>query len=118
MMPRKLVLAGIVITGAGLALLGYLDPVIRIIFFGQTGLGLAGGGGAFTRTGTFVGNFTGGNGRFVGRGATTSVVSVATIIVFVATVVGLLLTIAGSFATGRPMAAGAGPAPAASAKSD
>lgn len=118
MMPKRLVVAGIVIMGIGLALLGYLDPVIRIIFFGPTGAGLS-GGTSFTRTGsafTFSGStFTGGGGG-LGRGAaagTTSLVSVVTIIVFVATVVGLLLTIAGSFATGRPMPTGAGPGPAA-----
>lgn len=118
MTSKKLVIAGIVITGVGLALLGYLDPVIRIIFFGQPGLGLAGGSPTATGTNGFAGNFTGGVRQFAGRAAgpgTASLVSVATIIVFVATVIGLLLTIAGSFAAGRPFPTGAGPSPAAKA---
>jgi hypothetical protein len=119
-MPRRLVIAGVAVTGVGLILLGYLDPVIRVLFFGPSALGAGGGfaGGAtsFTRTGVFTGNFTGGFTTLSGRGAaagTTSLVSVATIIVFVATVIGLLLTIAGSFATGKAMPTVAGPAPAA-----
>jgi hypothetical protein len=123
-MPRRLVVAGIVIMAAGLAMMAYLDPIIRIIFFGQGGLGLVGGGGTnFTRTGFAVtipgANFSNTFSGF-GRGAsgsTTSLVSVATIIVFVATVIGLLLTIAGSFAAGRGIPTPAGPAPAAKSAS-
>lgn len=116
MMSRRLVIAGIATMAVGLALLAYLDPVIRIIFFGRPGLGPA-GQSAVTRTAAFLGNLTGGSSQFLGRGAasgTTSLVSVATIVVFVATVIGLLLTIAGSFAAGKPMPTGVGPGPAAS----
>jgi len=112
-MPRRLVVAGIVITAVGLAMLAYLDPVIRIILFGQSGVGSL-GGTQFVRNGTLSGNFSG-SGNFAGRGAggTNSVVSVATIVVFVVAVIGLLLTIAGSFATGKGIPTGAGPSPAA-----
>jgi hypothetical protein len=115
-MPRRLVVAGIVIIGVGLAMLAYLDPDVRILFFGQTGAGL-GGGSTFTRTGFAVtipgANFSSG---FTGRGTalgTTSLTTVLTIIVFVATVIGLLLTIAGSFASGGSIPTGASPGPAA-----
>jgi hypothetical protein len=119
-MTRRLIIAGIVITGVGLALLGYLDPTIRVLFFGSTGLGSrlanAGGTANFTRTGGIVGNVTGGISTIAGRGGdggTLSFLSLATIIVFAATVVGLLLTIAGFFAAGRGMPRGPAPAPAA-----
>jgi len=117
-MPRRLVVVGIVIMTVGLASLAYLDPVIRIIFFGASGSGLAGGGASsFTRTGFAVtvpgANFSN---DFVQRGpggGTTSLASLGTIIVFVATVIGLLLTIAGSFAAGKTTPSRPGPTPAA-----
>jgi len=119
-MPRRLVIAGVVVTGVGLILLGYLDPVIKVLFFGPSalgaGVGFAGGATSFTRTGVFTGNFTGGFTTPSVRGAaagTISLVSVATIVVFAATVIGLLLTIAGSFAVGKKMPTVAGPAPEA-----
>jgi len=119
-MPRRLVVSGVVITGIGLILLGYFDPVIRVLFFGPSALGVGGGfsGGVttFTRTGVSTGSLTGSFATSFGRGAaagTTSLASVATIIVFAATVIGLLLTIAGSFAAGKAMPTVAGPAPAA-----
>lgn len=114
-MPRKLLIAGIVITGVGLLLLGYLDPVIRVLFFGQSGISVTGGSTAFTRTGSFTGtlpgNFTVVPSQFAGRGGaagTLSLVSVETIVVFVATIIGLLLTVAASFAT-KAARTGAGP---------
>lgn len=113
-MPRRLVVAGIVITAVGLAMLAYLDPVIRFTLFGQSGVSSLGGVQS-VRNGTLPGNFSG-SGNLAGRGAggTGSLASVATIVVFVVAVIGLLLTIAGSFAAGKAIPTSAGPAPAAS----
>ena len=119
MMARKLVLAGIIIIGVGLALIGYLDPVIRILFFGQGGLGarvtVNSGATSITRTGGFGGNVTAAASSLAGRGALggTPMIDLATILVFAATVIGLLLTVAGVFAAGKQAPKKGGPAPAA-----
>ena len=101
-MARKLVLAGIIIIGVGLALIGYLDPVIRILFFGQGGLGarvtVNSGATSITRTAALGG---------------TPMLDLATILIFAATVIGLLLTIAGVFAAGKQVPKTGGPAAAA-----
>lgn len=112
MNTSKLVVAGLVIIGAGLALLGYLDPVIRILFFGTA----AGGGSAFVRSGSSSFTFTGGAGSFAGgaaAGGRTPLISLETIIVFVVMVIGLLLTIAGTFSAGGGMPKTAPTMPAA-----
>jgi len=112
-LPRRLVVAGVIVTGIGLVMLGYLDPVLRGLFFSGTLTGS--NGSTFTRTTeTFNVNFTNGPIVFSRGSGTVSLVSVATIIVFFVTVIGLLLTIAGSFASGGGIPTGAGPAPAAS----
>ena len=107
-MPRRLVIAGIVVTGAGLGLLGYLDPAIRVLFFGPTGVSALGAATSFTRTGSFTGTFTGVPSQLAGRGAegAASLDTVATVLAFAATVIGLLLTIAGSFGPGKQKSAG------------
>jgi hypothetical protein len=114
-LPRRLVVAGIIVTGIGLAMLGYFDPTISTLFLGGTVT--EGGASTLSRTATFNVNFTTGPIVFPARGSnsTTSLVSVATMVVFVVAVIGLLLTIAGSFATERSLPGGAGPSPAASA---
>jgi len=97
-------------------MLAYLDPIIKVLFFGGSLPGV--NGSAVTRTtATFNVNFTNGPIVFT-RGGGTSLVSVATIVVFVVAVIGLLLTIAGSFATGAGIPPGAGPTPAASTSDD
>lgn len=113
-MPRRLVVAGIVVTGIGLALLAYLDPTIQSLFFGGS---VAGSSSTTTlsRTLTFNVNFTNGPIVVPARGSGgTSLASAETAIVFLVAVIGLLLTIAGSFATGGRTPTGPGPAPAAS----
>ncbi len=116
MLTRKLVIVGLVLTGVGLALMGYLDPVVRVLFFGPT---VVGAGAAFRSATGITGfaasttrNFTSVAGR-TAVGGTTSVLVVATIIAFAAALVGLLLTAAGVLTAGKVLPKGTGPTPAA-----
>jgi hypothetical protein len=118
-LPRRLAVAGIVMTAIGLGLLAYLVPVIRNLFLSGT-LTTDTGVSGLTGTQTFHVNFTTGPIVFgnSGSGGTTSLEALATVVVFVGTVIGLLLTIAGSFAGSKPISADPGPGSASSSRSN
>ena len=106
-MTRKLVIAGLSLTGAGLALMGYLDPVVRILIFGPT----AANAGTALRVATGIG--TSASRNMTSVAGTTPLLDVVTVIALAAAVVGLLLTVAGVLSAGKGLPKASAPTPAA-----
>lgn len=101
-MQNKLMLIGIVLIAAGLGMLAYFDPIVRVLVFGSsfTSGGASGGtrtfsGGNFTSGSFTSGSFAGARSSFAGGGANELI---ETFSAFGASVIGLILVVAATLA--------------------